>query len=93
MSYTEYESLSKLGEQLAEQQKRENFIKNLENMDEIAAALKREQFKTRVNNETVTENTNTDTNTISKNENEKYGWENPEVAARPIGKWQAIETK
>lgn len=96
MKFKEYERITKLGQEMAKEQEKETFKDIVKNSDEIAAALKREQFKKiRVKSEAedLKEKLSESTTSSEPAIDEKYGWENPETAARPIGKWQTVETK
>uniref|UniRef100_A0A336LS45 Calmodulin-lysine N-methyltransferase n=1 Tax=Culicoides sonorensis TaxID=179676 RepID=A0A336LS45_CULSO len=99
MKYEEYLKIQHEAEQKATQEvvkQSEEFVKNA---DEIAAAYNRERLKayrkiTKPDSES--EDDDNDKNGEKKKKkkkkvDEKYGWENPEEAARPVGQWQTVE--
>lgn len=69
------------------------------NADEITAAYNREKLKAyRPLTADIPSDDDDDDDEVQKKKNgskkdKKYGWENPETAARPIGQWQVVETQ
>lgn len=96
MSLKEYEKIQQIGEEKAAEQERKEFLDTVKNSDEIAAALKREQHKKMRIKAKNKEKAKEDAAAVKEEKeaaDEKYGWEDPDVAARPLGKWQVVETK
>lgn len=95
LTLKEYEEIQKVGELKAEELAHKEFIENVKNSDEIAAALKREQHKkigAKIKKKELKQQkelTSLKPDPIVPDE--KFGWEDPETAARPLGKWQTVE--
>lgn len=96
MTLKEYEEIQKVGEQKLEEYAKKEFSDNVKYADEIAAALKREQYKkigAKITRKEKEKQKETGAEEESKDDVQKFGWEDPETAARPLGKWQVVETK
>lgn len=91
MSYKEYQEIQQIGEQQAAKIEREEFVRTVKNSDEIAAALKREQHKKI--GEKIKKKEREQAKREESTENSKVALEDPETAARPLGRWEAVETK
>lgn len=98
MTYKEYLKLQEDIEQKAEEQEAKFSKAFVEKADEIAAAYNREKLKSyRKITKPQSDSDEDDEEGTSKKKKkkdkveEKYGWENPETAARPVGQWQTVE--
>ncbi|XP_063699353.1 WW domain-binding protein 4 [Culicoides brevitarsis] len=105
MTYKEYQKLQEDIER-KQREEEAKFSKDfVENADEIAAAYNREKLKSyrkitrpESGSESDDDAKGNEPGTSKKKKkkkkdevDEKFGWENPEEAARPVGQWQTVE--